>query len=158
MEFTVDREAAARYGMSVEKANEIVEMALGGMNLINTVEGRQRYPVQLRYRRDLRENIDQLACLPVVTASGQVVPLGELASVETTWGPGLINSENARLVAHVAFASSGVAGDLESVAAIEKSLRAAQALPAADPDRLELPAGYSLVEDAGKPTDLVPAT
>lgn len=144
VEFTVNREAAARYGMTVEMVNGVVETALGGMNLIQTVEGRERYPVRLRYRRDLLERIDQLARLPVVTHAGPVVPLEELATFETTWGPGAINSENARLVAHVAFASSGRVGDLESVAAIERSLQAAQALPAGDPNRLNLPPGYSL--------------
>lgn len=144
VEFTVNREAAARYGMTVQMVNSIVETALGGMNLIKTVEGRERYPVRLRYRRDMRERIGQLAELPVVTHTGQVVPLQELASLETTWGPGAINSENARLVAHVAFASNGRVGDLESVAAIEKSLREAQALPEDNPNALSLPAGYSL--------------
>ena len=149
VEFTVNREAAARYGMTVQMVNGVVETALGGMNLITTVEGRERYPVRLRYRRDLRESIDQLARLPVVTHAGAVVPLEELASLETTWGPGAINSENARLVAHVAFASNGRVGDLESVAAIEKSLREAQALPEGDPNRLSLPAGYSLESVGG---------
>ncbi len=144
VEFTVDREAAARYGMTVEMVNGVVETALGGMNLIKTVEGRERYPVRLRYRRDLRERIDELAKLPVVTHSGAVVPLEEIASLETTWGPGAINSENARLVAHVAFASNGRVGDLESVAAIEASLRDVQELSEGDPNRLILPAGYSL--------------
>ena len=156
VEFTVDREAAARYGMTVKMVNEIVETALGGMNLIKTVEGRERYPVRLRYRRDLREHIDQLAKLPVVTHSGAVVPLQELAALETTWGPGAINSENARLVAHVSFASNGRVGDLEAVAAIEKSLRAAQALPEGDPNSLSLPAGYSL-EAVGSFTNQIEA-
>ncbi|MEQ8846808.1 efflux RND transporter permease subunit [Botrimarina sp.] len=144
LEFTVDREAAARYGMSVQMVNQVVESALGGMNLIKTVEGRERYPVRVRYRRDLREQIDQLARLPVVTHGGEVVPLEELAKLETTWGPGAINSENARLVAHVAFATSGVAGDLESIAAVEDALRTAMAGPPGSEQRLELPAGYSL--------------
>ncbi len=144
VEFTVDREAASRYGMSAQMVNRVIETALGGMNLINTVEGRERYPVRLRYRRDLRENIDELGRLPVVTQSGAVVPLEELATLETTWGPGAINSENARLVAHVSFATSGAAGDLESVAAIEESLRLAQRLPPSDPKGLSLPQGYSL--------------
>ncbi len=144
VEFTVDREAASRYGMSAQMVNEVIETALGGMNLIRTVEGRERYPVQLRYRRDLRENIDQLSRVPVVTHSGAVVPLEELAKLETTWGPGAINSENARLVAHVSFATSGLAGDLESVEAIERSLLDAQRLPESDPKRLQLPPGYSL--------------
>ncbi|QDU57920.1 efflux RND transporter permease subunit [Aeoliella mucimassa] len=144
VEFTVDREAAARYGMTVEMVNSVVETALGGMNLINTVEGRERYPVRLRYRRDLRERIDELARVPVVTHAGSVVPLEELTKLETTWGPGAINSENARLVAHVAFATSDKAGALESVAAIQEDLHASQNLPAGDPNRLELPPGYSL--------------
>ena len=144
VEFTVNREAAARYGMTVKMVNEVVETALGGMNLTTTVEGRERYPVRLRYRRDLRERIDQLAKLPVVTHDGAVVPLEELATLETTWGPGAINSENARLVAHVAFSANGSVGDLESVAAIEKGLREAQDLPANDANHLALPAGYSL--------------
>ncbi|QEG37221.1 efflux RND transporter permease subunit [Bythopirellula goksoeyrii] len=156
VEFTVNREAAARYGMTVQMVNEVVETALGGMNLIKTVEGRERYPVRLRYRRDLRERIDQLARLPIVTHSGAVVPLEELTNLETTWGPGAINSENARLVAHVAFASSGVTGDLESVSAIEKSLRESQALPADDPQQLDLPAGYSL-EAVGSFTNQIEA-
>ncbi|QDT05158.1 Cobalt-zinc-cadmium resistance protein CzcA [Rubripirellula lacrimiformis] len=144
VEFTVDREAASRYGMSSSMVNQVIETALGGMNLIKTVEGRERYPVRLRYNRDLREQIDGLKRLPVVTHSGAVVPLQELAKLETTWGPGAINSENGRLVAHVSFMANGSKGDLESVAAIEEQLRKAQSLPPSDPNRLSLPAGYSL--------------
>ncbi|WP_425399189.1 efflux RND transporter permease subunit [Aeoliella sp.] len=144
IEFTVNRDAASRYGMSAAMVNQIIETALGGMNLIKTVEGRERYPVRLRYNRDLRERIDQLSRLPVVTHNGAVVPLEELATLETTWGPGAINSENGRLVAHVSFMTSGAKGDLESVTAIEHQLREAQLLPPSDPNRLALPAGYSL--------------
>ena len=144
IEFTVDREAASRYGMNTAAVNQVIETALGGMNLISTVEGRERYPVRLRYSRDLREQIDQLSRLPVVTRDGPVVPLSELARLETTWGPGAINSENARLVAHVSFMTTGVAGDLESVAAVENQLRQAQALAPSDPNHLSLPPGYSL--------------
>ena len=144
VEFTVDREAASRYGMSSSMVNQVIETALGGMNLIKTVEGRERYPVRLRYNRDLREQIDGLKRLPVVTHSGAVVPLEELAELETTWGPGAINSENGRLVAHVSFMTNGSKGDLESVSAIEQQLRNAQSLPPSDANRLSLPAGYSL--------------
>tara|TARA_R110002049_G_scaffold288423_1_gene470851 strand:- start:16596 stop:20111 length:3516 start_codon:yes stop_codon:yes gene_type:complete len=144
VEFTVDREAASRYGMSSSMVNQVIETALGGMNLIKTVEGRERYPVRLRYNRDLREQIDGLKRLPVVTHSGAVVPLEELAELETTWGPGAINSENGRLVAHVSFMTNGSKGDLESVSAIEEQLRNAQSLPPSDANRLSLPAGYSL--------------
>ena len=143
VEFAVDREAAARYGMSVEMVNRLIETALGGMNIDRTVEGRERYPVRVRYRRDLRERVEDLPDLPVVTHAGQTVPLSELATLTTTWGPGVISSENARLVAHVAFAVSGSVGDLEAVAAIEESLREAAAKPAGSADALALPAGYS---------------
>ena len=144
IEFTVDREAASRYGMSAAMVNQVIETALGGMNLIKTVEGRERYPVRLRYNRDLRERIDGLSRLPVVTHSGAVVPLEELATLQTTWGPGAINSENGRLIAHIAFMTNDAAGDLESVAAIEDQLREAQSLSLDDENRLELPTGYSL--------------
>ena len=144
IEFTVDREASARYGMTPVMVNQVIETALGGMNLIKTVEGRERYPVRLRYSRDLRERVDQLARLPVVTHSGGVVPLEELASLETTWGPGAITSENARLVAHVSFSTNRAAGDLESVQAIDTQLRNVQTLPETDERHLKLPPGYSL--------------
>lgn len=144
IEFSVDREASARYGMTPVMVNQVIETALGGMNLINTVEGRERYPVRLRYSRNLRERVDQLSRLPVVTHRGAVVPLEELASLETSWGPGAITSENARLVAHVSFSTNGTAGDLESIERIEEQLRQAQALPPLDVAHLALPSGYSL--------------
>ncbi len=139
VEFDVDRDAAARYGMSAMMVNQIVEAALGGMNLTTTVEGRERYPIRLRYQRNLRERIDELPTLPVVTPNGEVVPLHMLAKMETTWGPGMINSEDARLVAHVSFSPSGVAGDLETVDAVEQTLLAAQ-----QDGEMTLPAGYSV--------------
>lgn len=140
VEFEVDRDRAARYGMTTLAVNQVIETALGGMNLTQTLEGRERYPIRLRYQRGLRERVDDLARLPVVTDSGDVVPLESLATVKTTWGPGMISSEDARLVAHIAFAPSGMAGDLETVEAVETQLRAAQSNGS-----LALPAGYSLL-------------
>ena len=139
IEFDVDRDTAARYGMSTKMVNQIIETALGGMNLTRTIEGRERYPIRVRYQRDLREQIDQLPRLPVVTQSGEVVPLELLAKMQTTWGPGVINSEDARLVAHVSFAPSGVLGDLETVGAVESALHDAQTS-----GELDLPQGYAL--------------
>jgi Cu(I)/Ag(I) efflux system membrane protein CusA/SilA len=140
VEFEVNREAAARFGMTAMAVNQIIETALGGMNLTQTVEGRERYPIRIRYQRDLRERIDDLPRLPVVTETGEVVPLEVLATMTTTWGPGMISSEDARLVAHIAFAPSGMAGDLETVEAVEMQLRQAQA-----DGTLKLPAGYALL-------------
>jgi Cu(I)/Ag(I) efflux system membrane protein CusA/SilA len=140
VEFEVDRDASARFGMTTMAVNQIIETALGGMNLSQTVEGRERYPIRIRYQRDLRERIDDLSRLPVVTETGEVVPLETLAKMTTTWGPGMISSEDARLVAHVAFAPSGMAGDLETVEAVENQLRQAQAA-----GTLSLPPGYALL-------------
>ena len=140
VEFDVDREAAARFGMTTMAVNQIIETALGGMNLTQTVEGRERYPIRIRYQRDLRERIDDLPRLPVVTESGEVVPLALLAKMNTTWGPGMISSEDARLVAHIAFAPSGMVGDLETVEAVQDHLRQAQT-----DGTLKLPTGYALL-------------
>ncbi len=125
-EFDVNREEAARYGMTTKMVNQTVAAGLGGVDVTTTVEGRERYPIQIRYRRDLRERIDELGKLAVVTPSDEVVPLQRLADVTTTWGPGAISSEDARLVAHVSFSPSGGAGDLETVAAVMDSLREAR--------------------------------
>ena len=107
LEQEVMLEAAARYGMTTRMVNQIVEAALGGSNVTATVEGRDRYPVRVRYQRSWRERLDELKTLPVVTHSGEILPLQSLAKMTTTWGPGAINSENAQLVAHVSFAPSG---------------------------------------------------
>ena len=144
IEFSVDRDAASRFGMSIAMVNQVIETALGGTNLISTVEGRERYPVRLRYPRDLRERVEQLVRLPVVTPGGASIPLGEVAKMETTWGPGVINSENARLVAHVSFMPNHQAGDLETVSSVENQLRTAQLLETQDDNYLDLPTGYSL--------------
>lgn len=142
IQFKVNRKAAARFGMSAQMVNQVVEAALGGMIVTTTVEGRERYPIQIRYQRTARERIEDLPRLPIVTHSGEVVPLEKLADMEMVWGPGGINSEDARLVAHVSFSPSGSQGDLETVEAVESSLRAAIAKPTNEDGRLDLPDGY----------------
>ena len=139
IEFEVDRETAARFGMSTLMVNQIIEAALGGMNVSQTLEGRERYPISVRYQRNLRERIDELNRLPIVTHSGEVVPLEMLAKMSTTWGPGVMNSEDARLVAHVSFSPSESTGDLETVHAVEAVLDEAQ-----KNGSLKLPKGYRL--------------
>jgi Cu(I)/Ag(I) efflux system membrane protein CusA/SilA len=142
-EFEVDREEAARYGMTTRMVNEVVAAGLGGLAVTTTVEGRERYPIQVRFARDVREQIDDLPRIPVVTPAGEVVPLERLASVTTTWGPGSISSENSRLVAHVMFSPAG-SGALETVAAVEASLAAARA-----DGSLALPTGSFELEMVG---------
>ncbi|RCS47678.1 AcrB/AcrD/AcrF family protein [Bremerella cremea] len=138
VEFNVNRDMAARYGMSTAMVNQVIETALGGANVTQTVEGRERYPVRVRYERQLREQLYEMDDLPVVTHSGEVIPLSNLATMETTWGPGAINSEDARLVAHVSFQPSGTMGDLETAESVKQSLLAAQ-----KDRKLQLPPGYS---------------
>ena len=125
-EFEVDREQAARYGMTTRMVNQVVSAGLGGLDVTTTVEGRERYPIQVRFNRDVRQRIDELNQIPVVTGTGEVVPLQRLAHVGTTWGPGMISSEDSRLVAHVMFSPSGGAGDLETVESVMQSLTAAR--------------------------------
>ncbi|MCH8045115.1 MAG: efflux RND transporter permease subunit [Planctomycetes bacterium] len=144
LEFEVDREEAARYNMTTKMVTQVVEAALGGVTATTTVEGRERYPIRIRYQRNLRERIDELGRLPVVTHTGDVVPLERLAKVTTSWGPGAINSENARLVAHVAFAPTGAAGDLETVEAVMADLDRAR-----DDGTLQLPPGTFEWEPVG---------
>lgn len=126
-EFEVDREESARYGMTTEMVNAIVGAGLGGVDVTSTVEGRERYPVQVRYRRDIREQVDQLGKVPVVTPNGEIVPLERLAKLSTSWGPGMISSEDSRLVAHVMFSPSGMKGDIETVESAMNGLTQARA-------------------------------
>jgi copper/silver efflux system protein len=125
-EFEVNRKEAARYGMTTMMVNQIVSAGLGGVDVTETVEGRERYPIQIRFDRSVREKLDELTDITVVTHTGDIVPLARLADVSTTWGPGAINSEDARLVAHVSFSPSGAGGDLETVEAVMASLRSAR--------------------------------
>ncbi|MBT5126616.1 MAG: efflux RND transporter permease subunit [Planctomycetaceae bacterium] len=138
VEFDVNRDTAARFGMSTMMVNQVISAALGGTTITQTVEGRERYAIRVRYQRNLREQMDEYSRLPVVTKSGETVPLANLATMQTTWGPGGISSEDARLVAHVSFSPTGVLGDVETARAVEDQLRAAQ-----KSQKLIIPPGYS---------------
>jgi Cu(I)/Ag(I) efflux system membrane protein CusA/SilA len=102
VEIEPDRLAAARYGLSVNDVQKVVAVALGGETIATTVEGRERYSVNLRYPRDLRDNPQAIASdVLVPTMAGAMVPLGQLASVRITQGPPSIRTENAQLVAYI---------------------------------------------------------
>lgn len=135
VEFEVDRRQAARYGMNTMMVNQVVAAGLGGLEVTETVEGRERYPIQVRFDRRVRERVDQLNRIPVVTETGAVVPLENLASMSQVWGPGAINSEDARLVAHVSFSPAQPGQDLETVEAVMASLTRARQQAATHPDR-----------------------
>ena len=97
VDIRIDRQKAARYGVSVDELQSLVSTLVGGDNIGEVIQGRERYPINLRYPRDLRDNVDALRVLPVVTASGSQVALGELADIVVTEGPPMLKSENARL-------------------------------------------------------------
>ncbi len=96
LDFDIDREAASRYGLTVGDIQDVVQSAVGGMNVSWTVEGLERYPINLRYPRELRDNPAALEQILVATPTGAQVPLGQLARLELRQGPPGIKSENAR--------------------------------------------------------------
>jgi Cu(I)/Ag(I) efflux system membrane protein CusA/SilA len=96
LDFDIDREAAARYGLTVGDVQDVIVSAIGGMNVSWTVEGLERYPINIRYPRELRDNIDALAETLVTTPAGAQVPLSRVAAIRIHQGPPAIKSENAR--------------------------------------------------------------
>lgn len=97
VDIDIDRQRAARYGVSVKELQSLVETVIGGQNIGETIEGRERYPINLRYPREIRDSLQKLRDLPVVTASGGQVALSELADIKVAEGPPMLKSENARL-------------------------------------------------------------
>lgn len=101
IEFKIKREQVARYGISIRDVQDVIEMAIGGENLTTTVEGRERYPVRVRYARELRDNIDALRRILVSTKGGAQIPISQLVDIYFVTGPAMINSENGLLRAYV---------------------------------------------------------
>ena len=101
VEFRIDREKLARYGVNVRDVQDVIEIAIGGDNLTTTVEGRERYPIRVRYPRELRDNLEDLERILVPAANGSQVPISQVADIEYTLGPQEIKSENTLLVGYV---------------------------------------------------------
>ena len=101
LDFTVKREEASRYGLTVEDVEDVVQSAIGGMNIDETIEGRERYPIQMRYARQYRDSLEAIKRVLVPTPTGEHVPIGELADIEFKSGPPMIRSEDGRLVGFV---------------------------------------------------------
>lgn len=93
----ISRDKASRFGLNIEDVQQVVSTAIGGMNVTQTVEGQERYPVNLRYPQDYRDSPEQLSRLPVVTPKGQRIALGDVADIRVENGPPGIKSENARI-------------------------------------------------------------
>jgi Cu(I)/Ag(I) efflux system membrane protein CusA/SilA len=96
LDFKIDRDAIARYGLTVRDVQEVIQIAIGGMNITTTVEGLERYPVNLRYSRELRDDLPSLRSVLIPTPAGQQIPLGQLADIQYVVGPPGIKSENAK--------------------------------------------------------------
>lgn len=101
LEYEIDREAAARYGVSIRDIQDVIEIAIGGERLTTTVEGRERYPIRVRYPRELRERFDDLEHILVPTSTGAHVPIAQVAKLTYSVGPQEIKSENGLLVGYV---------------------------------------------------------
>ncbi|MBR8535714.1 efflux RND transporter permease subunit [Carboxylicivirga sediminis] len=103
LEMVINRDAIARYGLSVQSLQAVIGSAIGGMPLTNTVEGRERYPVRLRYAREFRDNPEDLNKILIPTPTGAQVPLGQLVEIQYKRGPQMIKSEDTFLVGYVIF-------------------------------------------------------
>jgi Cu(I)/Ag(I) efflux system membrane protein CusA/SilA len=103
IEIKLNREAMARYGMSISDVQEILQVAIGGMSLSNSVEGRERFPMRVRYARELRDNPEDIKRILVPAMNGIQIPLGEIADINYTRGAQMIRSENTFLVGYVIF-------------------------------------------------------
>ncbi len=103
LEMAINRDAIARYGLSVQSLQAVIGSAIGGMPLTSTVEGRERYPVRLRYAREFRDNPEDLQKILIPTPTGAQVPLGQLVEIQYKRGPQMIKSEDTFLVGYVIF-------------------------------------------------------
>jgi len=130
----VDRRTASRLGLNISDVQEVISKAVGGINVTETVEGLERYPVNLRYPRDVRDSVEKLEQLPIVTPGRAHVPLGEVAKIEIVDGPGMLKSENARRTGWI-FVDIDADKDLGSY------VKDAQKAVA---EQLKLPAGYAI--------------
>jgi Cu(I)/Ag(I) efflux system membrane protein CusA/SilA len=133
LDFVVNRQTAARYNLTVQEVEEIIEAAIGGANVTTTVEGRERYSVNVRYARELRDDIQTLRRVLVPTPTGAHIPLEQLAEIRVTTGPSMIKDENGSLAGIVYV--DVVGRDLGSYVEDAKGIIA---------ERISLPPGYSL--------------
>jgi Cu(I)/Ag(I) efflux system membrane protein CusA/SilA len=134
MDFDIKREEAARYGLSVGEVQDVVQSAIGGMNVTETIEGLERYPVNLRYPRELRDNMESLKRVLIPTPTGAQIPLSLVADLNLRRGPPVVKTESATPNAwiYVDITTSDIGG---YVAAAKKQVN----------ETVKIPAGYSLV-------------
>ncbi len=139
IEFRIDREKIARYGVSIRDVQDVIEIAIGGENLTMSVEGRERYPIRVRYPRELRDNLEDLQRILVPAVGGAQVPISQVTDVRYTLGPQEIKSENTLLVGYVTMNTR----DRDEVSVVEDADRAIKDRIAED-ERLNRPDGERL--------------
>jgi Cu(I)/Ag(I) efflux system membrane protein CusA/SilA len=138
LEIEINRNAIARYGIRISQIQEIIEVAIGGKPLTTTVEGRERYPVRVRYQRELRDNIEALEKILVPAADGAQIPLTQLADIKYTRGPMMIKSEDSFLVGYVIFDKQSGYAEVEVVEQARDYLKVQ-----IEQGKFQLPAGVS---------------
>jgi Cu(I)/Ag(I) efflux system membrane protein CusA/SilA len=133
LDFDIRRDQIARYGLTIDDVEDVILTAVGGMNITTTIEGRERYSVNVRYFRDDRSDLERLRRVLVPAANGALIPIGQLADIRLTTGTTVIRSEDAELAGYVYVDVAG--RDLGSF--VEEAKRAVE-------ERVKLPAGYHL--------------
>ena len=133
LDFIIKRDEIARYGLTVMDVGRIIESAIGGESIATTIEGRERYPINVRYLRELRDSPDELGRVLVSTPSGAQVPLGQLADLELVSGPAMIRDEGGMLAGYVYVDMTG-----RDVGGYVEDLKRAVA------DKVKLPTGYTI--------------
>jgi Cu(I)/Ag(I) efflux system membrane protein CusA/SilA len=134
LDFVIDRKEASRYGLTVGDVQDVILSAVGGMNVTQTVEGLERYPVNVRYARELRDDITSLKKVLIPTPTGAQIPISQVARIELHKGPASIKSENARRTAWVYV-------DLKDIDVGTYVAQARQIVA----DQIQLPTGYSMI-------------
>jgi Cu(I)/Ag(I) efflux system membrane protein CusA/SilA len=136
IQFEIDREKIARYGVNIRDVQDVIEIAIGGENLTTSVEGRERYPIRVRYPRELRDNLEELERILVPAVNGAHVPITQVADIRYTIGPQEIKSENTLLVGYVTLNTR----DRDEVSVVEDADKLIQAKIASG--ELHFPPGY----------------
>ncbi|QYY35388.1 efflux RND transporter permease subunit [Ruficoccus sp. ZRK36] len=123
LEINIDRDAIARYGIKIKSVQDVIEVAIGGKPITQTVEGRERYPVRVRYMRELRDTIEAIEDILVAAPDGTQIPLRELASIDYVRGPQVIKSEDTFLVGYVIFDKAEGYAEVEVVEQAQQLLQ-----------------------------------
>lgn len=123
LEIHIDREAIGRYGLSIRSVQNVIQVALGGRMLTRTVEGRERYPVRVRYMREERDSVEAIGRIFVPTPGGEQIPLEQLSELRYVKGPQVIKSEDTFLTSYVLFDKVGTAAEVRVVEAADKYLK-----------------------------------